>query len=214
VDLATALTYAIRTETQGLERDISPQDVAAYCKVYPKASKKKLAKIVNPKLPKSYFLLLQTAFQKAKVFRHLAHVHLGEVESPELVAQIADLLLRHERISWAVVTGRFEQQLFVSMRCSSANVHAGQILRQTIGKIGSAGGHATTAGGRIPLRQDNHVDWQYLENLVISRFLKKLRYAKDAKDIEWKPMLGEEDGVGVDERHAMAKETLKSDSLS
>ncbi|MDZ7359429.1 MAG: DHH family phosphoesterase [candidate division KSB1 bacterium] len=188
-DLATAVTYAIRTETQELGRDISPPDVEAYLKAYPKASKKKLAKILNPKLPKSYFLLLQTALQNARVFRHAAHVHLGEVESPELVAQIADLLLRHERLSWALATGRFDNQLFVSMRCNNADAHAGQILQQIVGKMGTAGGHAMTAGGRMPLSQNGHADWQDLENLVIARFLKKLRYAKD---IEWKPLLGEE----------------------
>ncbi len=190
-DLATAVAYAIRTETQELGRDISPQDVEAYLQVYPKASKRKLAKIVNPKLPKSYFLLLQTALQNAKVFRHAAHVHLGAVESPELAAQIADLLLRHERISWALATGRFDEQLFVSMRSSNANAHAGKILQQIIGKMGTAGGHAMIAGGRIPLNQSDHGDWQCLESLVISRFLQKLRYGKN---IEWKPLLGEESG--------------------
>lgn len=186
VDLATAVTYAIRSETQELGRDASPKDIQAYFRVYPKANKRKLARIFTPKLPKTYFLLLERALQNAKVFRNLVHVHLGQVPSPEFVAEIADMLLRHERITWALATGRMNNHLFVSMRCTHVKANAGKMLKQIIGDAGSAGGHAMIAGGQIEFTSNKDDDWETLEKRIVKRFLKKLKYSAEA---EWKPML-------------------------
>ena len=185
-DLATAVAYAIRTETQDLAREASLEDIRTYLSVYAKASKRKLARILNPKLPRTYFVLLQTALQNARIFRNLSYVHLGDVESPEFVALVADLLLRQERISWVVVTGRFQQQLHISMRCSHVRSHAGRMLKQIIGKRGSAGGHVTMAGGQIRLHPEQNGSWEEIEAYVIRRFLKKFKYDEAA---EWRPML-------------------------
>jgi len=192
VDIATAVAYAIRSETQDLGADASRDDVDAYLAVYPKANKGKLAKIYRPVFPKQYFALLFSALQKAMVFRHLIHVHLGEVESPEFISQIADWLLPHERISWALATGRFENQLFVSMRCSHPNANAGNMLKQIFGKLGSAGGHTRMAGGQIPFTGDSEEEWQRLQNFIITRFLSKLGIKKES---EWKPMLLRDESV-------------------
>jgi nanoRNase/pAp phosphatase (c-di-AMP/oligoRNAs hydrolase) len=186
VDLATAITYAIRSETQELGRDTSPLDIEAYLQFYPRANKRKLARIFTPKLPKTYFLLLGRALKNAKVFRNIAHTHLQEVESPDFVAQIADLLLRHERITWVLVTGRFDSHLFVSMRCSHANANAGRMLKQIIGRSGSAGGHAMVAGGQIPIEPGRNNRWEDVENKITGRFLEKLKHNKEG---DWKPML-------------------------
>jgi nanoRNase/pAp phosphatase (c-di-AMP/oligoRNAs hydrolase) len=186
VDIATAVAYAIRSETQELGRDTSPADIDAYVAVYPIANKRKLAKIFTPKLAKSYFLVLYTALQKARVFRHLARVHLGVVETPEFVPQVADLLLQRERIGWSIATGRFEGQLYISLRCTHPNANAGNMLRQIIGKMGFAGGHPMVAGGRILYNAHNDDEWQRLEDLIINRFLRKLGIKKE---VEWKSML-------------------------
>ena len=186
VDIATAVAYAIRSETQELGLDASPADIDAYLALYPKANKRKLAKIFKPVLPKQYFALLYSALQKAKVFRHLIHVHLGKVESPEFISQIADWLLRHERTGWSIATGRFKYQLFVSVRCNHPKADAGNMLKQVIGKLGSAGGHPRMAGGQIPFTGHDEQDWQRLQDLIISRFLRKLGIKKE---VEWKSML-------------------------
>lgn len=186
VENATAVAYAIRSETQELGREASDKDIASYLKVYPRANKRKLAKIFNPKLPKAYFVLLYKALENTRMFRHIAHVHLGEIESPEFVSQVADLLLRHERIGWAIATGRYQRQLFISIRCTHPNADAGNMLKQMVSGIGYAGGHSQVAGGRVPLEENAAADWEGLEERIIGRFLGKLGYDED---VEWKPLL-------------------------
>ncbi|MDQ7054120.1 MAG: DHH family phosphoesterase [candidate division KSB1 bacterium] len=184
--VATAIAFAIRTETQELGRDARDEDLQAYLQVYPKANKRKIAKIANPKLPHSYFLTLKTALSEARTFRHLAHVHLGRVESPEIISQVADLLLRHFGIGWSLATGRFNQQLYLSLRASHPKAHAGNVLKKIIGHFGTGGGHGTMAGGRIPFNGDNPQQWHRLEHLVNQRYLRALGYKKDSA---WKRLI-------------------------
>lgn len=186
VDIATAVTYAIRSETQDLGQDVSQADLDTYLSVYQKANKRKLAKMFHPILPKQYYYLLFTALQNAKVFRHITHVHLKEVDSPEFIAQIADLLLQHERIGWSLVTGRYKEQLFISMRCSHPKANAGKMLKQIVGKMGSAGGHPRMAGGQIQMIRRGEQEWQRLEEILVNRFLVKLSMGRDA---EWRSMV-------------------------
>ena len=63
---------------------------------------------------------------------------------------------------------------------------AGNMLKQVIGNMGSAGGHPRMAGGQIPFTGHKEKDWQRLQNLIIARFLRKLDIKKG---IEWKSML-------------------------
>jgi len=186
VDIATAVTYAIRSETQELGRDVSQADIETYLSVYEKANKHKLAKIFHPSLPNQYYAMLFTALQQAKIFQHIIHVHLKEVASPEFVALIADLLLRHERMGWSLVTGRYHEQLFISMRCNHPHAHAGKMLKQIVGKMGSAGGHPRMAGGQIPVASGNERDWQRAETVVVERLLAKMSIRRD---VIWKPLV-------------------------
>ena len=63
-DVATALTYAIRSETQDLGRDATSEDVKAHFFVYSRASMRKLARISRPRLSRSYFVTLANVLQK------------------------------------------------------------------------------------------------------------------------------------------------------
>jgi nanoRNase/pAp phosphatase (c-di-AMP/oligoRNAs hydrolase) len=116
----------------------------------------------------------------------MIHVHLGNIISPEFVSKIADLFLQHERISWALATGRFNDQLYVSLRSTNINTNLGKLLQGIIGRRGFAGGHSMIAGGRINLINPDEQEWQKTEQFVISKFLRKLRYTEE---VTWKPLV-------------------------
>ena len=50
-NLATALSYAISSETQNMYREAAREDIKAYLSVYVRASIRKLSEIINVKLP-------------------------------------------------------------------------------------------------------------------------------------------------------------------
>ncbi len=187
-DLATALTYAISSETQDLGREADKRDVQAYLKVFTKSSMRKLAKIFHPSLPRAYFIMVAKALNKAKSFRNLICAHLGEISTPEIVAEMADFLLRHQRIGWSLCTGRFGDDLIISLRASNPKAKAGKFVRQLISRqikapLNKVGGHDMTAGGRIPLKDILKDDVVELETRLSQDFAQLKGY----KDVEWKP---------------------------
>jgi nanoRNase/pAp phosphatase (c-di-AMP/oligoRNAs hydrolase) len=184
-DLATALTYAIRSETMDLGREVSEQDIKAYFTVYPKASMHKLARITCPKLPRSYFVVLANTLERARVFRHLICVHLNQVPMPEIVAEMADTLLRHQRISWVLCTGRFKKNLILSLRSSNPKAKAGKLIKDLVPDRNNAGGHDLFAGGRIEIHHLQEAEIDILEIRLAQQFAELLGY----KNADWKPLL-------------------------
>lgn len=184
-DLATALAYAIRSETQDLGREANRRDIEAYLYVFPQTSIRKLARITHPKLPKSYFQTLATALQKAKTFRHFIVAHLGEIPIPETVGETADLLLRHKHISWTFCTGRFEDQLILSLRSSNVKAKAGRIIKKLVPDRNLAGGHDLFAGGFIPIHGCRNDEIDAIENKLTDDFARIMGY----KEAQWKGVL-------------------------
>jgi nanoRNase/pAp phosphatase (c-di-AMP/oligoRNAs hydrolase) len=152
VDLATALVYGIRSETQDLGRETGPRDVKAYLWVFVKASMPKLARITHPRLSRSYYKTLGNALRNAKSYRHLMVSDVGTVTTPDIVAEVADLLLRHERISWTFCTGQFRKDIIISIRSSQPNAKAGQLIRALLKDRKNCGGHDTYAGGKMSVK--------------------------------------------------------------
>ncbi len=184
-DLATALAYAIRSETQDLGREAGRRDIDAYLHVYPRASIRKLARITHPKLPRSYFVTLASALQKAVTFRHFIVAHLGDVPIPEAVGETADLLLRHKHISWTLCTGRYKGSLILSLRSSNAKAKAGRIIKRLVPDRNLAGGHDMFAGGFIPVHGCKPDEITAKENKLTDDFSRIM----GNKDAEWKGLL-------------------------
>lgn len=184
-DLASALSYAIRSETQDLGREASRRDIQAYLKVYPHASMRKFARIVHPKLPRAYFVILGEALRRTMSFRHVICTHIGDIPYPEVVAEMADLLLKHQRISWVLCTGRTSNELILSIRSSNQNAKAGKLIQSLVPDRKSAGGHDTFAGGKISMDGLQKEEIHALEDNLSLKFAQLLGY----ENPEWKPLI-------------------------
>ncbi len=195
--LATALSYAISSETQNLGRETSRRDIQAYLWVYVQANMRKLAEILHPKLTNSYFVTLAKALNRAVTFRHFMAVNLGEVPFAEIVSEMADFLLRHERISWTICTGRFKGRLFISLRTQNQQAKGGKLLKQLVPDSNTVGGHDTIAGGFIDISDLQKTDVDELE----SELLRKFTASRGYKDGEWKPLLEKQRNNRKEERN-------------
>ncbi len=146
--IATALFYGIAAETQDLGRESTPADIAAAQFLYPYTNKRRLAKIENARVPQVYFRAFRDAIERAVIYDRVVISILPEVQYPDMVAEVADFLLRLDDVEWACAIGTFEQNLHVSLRTTEREVNAGDILQRVLGSD-SAGGHDMTAGGRV-----------------------------------------------------------------
>ena len=171
--LATAMIYGIRSDTQDLGRESTKADVAAYLSLYPLANARVLGRIVSAPLSRSYFSKLRVALDKAMVYGDRIVSDLGELDSPEMVAEAADLLLRAEDVRWTMCLGVIDDWIHLSLRTSDRDGNVGKIARNLGGRRGFGGGHQALAAAQIPIPGSNGKrQAKTMINGLTKRFLK------------------------------------------
>jgi len=175
--VATTLYYGIMSDTRYLGRNTSEMDIKISTDLYPKVLVKTLSQIEHPRLSREYFRIQQKALQNT-VWYPPKGVLISELEDlidPDMVAIIADFLIRMEGARWVLVLGRRDHEVFFSLRTMGHHKGgADKLARDLIKGIegGSAGGHEATAGGRLELASPQHRE-EGIQKLK-ERFLKLL----------------------------------------
>jgi nanoRNase/pAp phosphatase (c-di-AMP/oligoRNAs hydrolase) len=152
--LATALFYAIRSETQDLGREAGEPDRLAYFYLLARADMEAVATIQRARVPREYFKAFRTALDCAEVVGDAVLTDLGPIGSADMVAEIADFLLRLKGAQWSCTLGRHQNTIILSLRTTDPWAHAGSLIRRAVEGLGTAGGHGTMAGGQIPVTDE------------------------------------------------------------
>lgn len=173
--LATAFLYAIKTETQDLGRDASPLERQAYLELNSVADHEKLYNITNPKLGREHFVALDRACRMAICWGELVAINLGSLRYPDLVAEIADLMLAYDKASWCICVGEHDGNVFLSIRSDVADAHAGELIRRVVGSKGAAGGHGYSAGGRLHTTVRSEAELKQIYDELVARLVAELR---------------------------------------
>ncbi len=191
--IATALIYAIHTETQDFRREFSNADRAIHDALRPLVNVRALGKIQQPPLGLAYFHSLRRAVENMASVSTLITSHLGEIEQPDIVPEVADLLLRLEGKTWSFVTGVFEQRLYLSVRTTNPRAEAGRLMRRLLGRKGKGGGHGMMAGGWMALEDTTNGKVEAVQNKLSARLAKMLKKNPDRLlPIDWSEFVREE----------------------
>jgi len=178
--LATALAYGILSDTLNLYRAERPDAARVYLEILHRADMRDLARIQNPVRTKSFFITLSRCLRDAIFFRGLVGAHLGGIENPDLVSQMADFLLTYKPARWSLCTGRYKGRLHVSLRSTSPDGKAAEVLRNAFENHREAGGHDAIAGGSFRVGAEAPEEtWQARQQALQERVLKGLRISKE-----------------------------------
>lgn len=188
--LATALFYGIQSETLDLGREVSEPDVDASVYLYPRTDPEMLSRIRHARAPRAMFRSLHTSLERAWHRDGVVFVPVGQLAYPDLVAQAADFFLRVQGVEWVVATGRYGDDLLISVRSDRPRAHAGVWIREIVDGRGPAGGHGQMAGARVPLAGRSDEDVEALVDDLFERFGELAGVA----DAERKPLLEMGDG--------------------
>ncbi len=172
--LATALAYALITETQDLGRETRRDDIRVYQKLIPKVRLRLLSNIKYPVLPHDYFQTLGKALNNTYYYKNIVVTRLGPVNSTDMIHQMADLFLRFERRSWSLCIGWNSDYINLSLRSNNMRARCGKMIAKLVKGKGAAGGHDMVAGGKINCNGMPEKEKIKTEELVISRFLRAL----------------------------------------
>jgi nanoRNase/pAp phosphatase (c-di-AMP/oligoRNAs hydrolase) len=152
--LATALLYGIRSDTLGLSRRVTENDIQAFVHLYPLANHHLLQQIQRPELPLQFARILANAMRRLAIRDGLIAIYLGEVERDDLIVQVADFCLQFEGVRWVAIAGKLDTNLVVAVRNHGlGRANAGELVKRLFSDVGNAGGHRNMAKAIIPLRK-------------------------------------------------------------
>lgn len=173
--VATALMYGIKTDTHDLARSTSRADFEAYQWLFYQMDASRLAEIEHPPLPREYFMDLKKALINAKIYGRVLLANIGKLENPDIVAEVADLLLRLDSIEWVFVFGYYDKELRLSVRTKADDADAGKLVRRVVKKLGKGGGHDNMAAAQVPLSlADAEVQYDIVQEELMRRILTQL----------------------------------------
>ena len=179
---ATALFCGVRYDTNDLARDATPQDEAAYQYLLMRIDRKVVAAIDHPALTREYFRQMAEAIDCCQIYGPLLLTLMGEVSSPEAVAEVADWFVRLDGQQWSLAGGACDGRYQVSLRTDMPGADAYPALRYILGKEGSCGGHGRMAGGQVSLADmDLHEVRELLE--------RRAREVFGVTDVEGQPLV-------------------------
>jgi len=171
--LATILFYAIKSETQDLGRDWIRADRRAYLKLLPLVNNSILFDIVHPEVPRAYFAHFSHAIRNAMIYKEVLVFNLYKIDTPDMVAELADFLLRVDEVKVVLGMGHYRDGVVLSFRTLRHDLNAGEIMQAVVEGLGTAGGHGMIAGGQIPNTAGNHETLARLEQTLTHRLLQK-----------------------------------------
>jgi nanoRNase/pAp phosphatase (c-di-AMP/oligoRNAs hydrolase) len=151
-DIATALLYGIRTDAIGLPR-MSVVDQRTVVWLMRFADHSKLADIENAPLSRDYYSDLLLAMKSTFVYGDAGLCFLPRATSPEIVSEVADLLIRCRDIDRIMCAAALGGDVLLSVRTTDAGGDATELMRKAIDGLGYGGGHRRRAGGKLTVPQ-------------------------------------------------------------
>ena len=189
--LASALSYAIITDTQDFSRGASEPDIMIYSELFHRTNQRIMSRLRNVTQPRDYFRRLHTSLENAYFYRHVAWVDIGEVRTGESVAETADFILSCERITWALAVGRSGDRLFLSMRSSKPDARCHRVIARIIRPLsGAVAVHSEMAGGFVRIGEGD--DSGEIAEGIVTRFLRTVMHIpKSAENPEGTLLISE-----------------------
>ncbi len=177
-ELATALLYGIKVDTDDFRRNTDPADLTAAAYLYPLANHDILGKIETPSRTAEEIDVLGEAIKNRSIKGSYLISNVGTIRDKDTLAQAADYLLTLEGITTTIVFGLGEGHIYISCRSRDVRVNMGKMMQEAFGGD-KAGGHATLAGAQIPLgvfsgTKDKQTLLKLTEEVVVKRLLSVL----------------------------------------
>jgi nanoRNase/pAp phosphatase (c-di-AMP/oligoRNAs hydrolase) len=148
---ATAMLYAIKSDTLFFNRQANRADLEAFSYLYPLADATLIRKMEGAEITLERLDYVIKAWQQGRMMEHVFCAFLGEPPREDFIPYVADFYLQLEHTQWTVISGVVNDAFVVSVRNVGYSRNAGDFVRRWFSDIGSAGGHRTMAKAVVPL---------------------------------------------------------------
>jgi nanoRNase/pAp phosphatase (c-di-AMP/oligoRNAs hydrolase) len=149
---ATAMLYAIKSDTLFFNRQTNRVDIEAFSYLYPLADAAMIRKMEGAEITLERLDYVMKAHQSGTLIEQVFCAFLGASPREDFIPYVADFYLQLEDVKWTLVAGIVGDALIVSVRNLGYTKNAGEFARRFFADIGSAGGHRAMAKAVVPMR--------------------------------------------------------------
>jgi nanoRNase/pAp phosphatase (c-di-AMP/oligoRNAs hydrolase) len=149
---ATAMLYAIKSDTLFFNRSTNRADLEAFSYLYPLADAALIRKMEGAEITLERLDYVMKAYKGGTLAEQVFSAFLGPSPREDFIPYVADFFLQLEDVKWTVIAGIVNDSLVVSVRNLGYTKNAGEFVRRFFADIGSAGGHRAMAKAVVPMR--------------------------------------------------------------
>ena len=148
---ATAMLYAIKSDTLFFARHTNRVDLEAFTFLYPLADAALIRKMEGAEITLDRLEYVTRASQGGIMKEQVFSAFIGEAPREDFVPYTADFFLQLEDVKWTIIAGVVAGSLIISVRNLGYSRNAGEFVKRWFADIGSAGGHRAMAKAVVPI---------------------------------------------------------------
>lgn len=148
---ATAMLYAIKSDTLFFARHTNRDDLEAFTFLYPLADAALIRKMEGAEITMDRLSYVTRATQAGVLREQVFTSFIGEAPREDFIPYTADFFLQLEDVKWTIIAGVVGKCLIVSVRNLGYSRNAGEFVKRWFADVGSAGGHRAMAKAVVPL---------------------------------------------------------------
>jgi nanoRNase/pAp phosphatase (c-di-AMP/oligoRNAs hydrolase) len=149
---ATAMLYAIKSDTLFFNRQTNRVDLEAFSYLYPLADAAMIRKMEGAEITLERLDYVMKAYKGGALADQVFCAFIGASAREDFIPYVADFFLQLEDVKWTVIAGIVNDALVISVRNLGYTKNAGEFVRRFFADIGSAGGHRAMAKAVVPMR--------------------------------------------------------------
>ncbi|MDA8138069.1 MAG: DHH family phosphoesterase [Desulfobacteraceae bacterium] len=115
-------------------------------------------KIQNAPYPRTLYQRFHDALESTQLIGGTAVCLATKADSPAGMAGLADILIRCDEVHAVLLVARIGNDCFITVRGRSQDRHAGELAEALTRAMGSGGGHADRAAGKITITAERGVE--------------------------------------------------------
>jgi nanoRNase/pAp phosphatase (c-di-AMP/oligoRNAs hydrolase) len=148
---ATAMLYAIKSDTLFFARHTNRVDLEAFTFLYPLADAALIRKMEGAEITLERLEYVTRAGQNGILREQVFTAFVGDAPREDFIPYTADFFLQLEDVKWTIIAGIVGATLVVSVRNLGYSRNAGEFVKRWFADIGSAGGHRAMAKAVVPI---------------------------------------------------------------
>jgi nanoRNase/pAp phosphatase (c-di-AMP/oligoRNAs hydrolase) len=148
---ATAMLYAIKSDTLFFSRHTNRSDLEAFTYLYPLADAALIRKMEGAEITLDRLKYVVRATECGTMGEQVFSAFVGEAPREDFITYTADFFLQLEDVKWTIISGTVGDKLIVSVRNLGYSRNAGEFVKKVFADLGSAGGHRALAKAVVPM---------------------------------------------------------------